>query len=68
MSGTVKTCNYFDCYYNNNFENTCIREKITVNATGICENILHCDDYECSGCEMFEICDKAKKHSYLNRE
>lgn len=35
--------------------------KITVSQVGICENISHCDEYECSGCEQFDICAKSKK-------
>ncbi|MCP4728182.1 MAG: hypothetical protein GY863_24295 [bacterium] len=66
MSGDVLNCRYSDCYYNNNTENTCVEDTVTVSATGICENLTHCDDYVCSDCEMFEICGKAKKNSYLN--
>ncbi len=68
MSGNVLECHYSDCYYNNNLEKTCVKETVTVSATGICENITHCDDYVCNDCEMFKFCGKEKKNSFLKNQ
>ncbi len=64
----IQSCSYRDCYYNNNLENSCVVDKITVSQTGICENLTHCDEYVCSDCGQFDICEKQKKRQYLADE
>ncbi|MFC1728746.1 hypothetical protein ACFL6I_00280 [candidate division KSB1 bacterium] len=65
---TIRTCEYINCYYNDNLEHACLNEKVTVSATGVCENLLHCDDYECPDCERFDVCTKEKKRQYLSEK
>ena len=62
----VRECRYENCYYNNNNDSTCTLEKITVNPTGMCESLIHCDEYVCSECERFSRCTKSKKQEFLN--
>jgi len=62
----VRECRYRDCYYNDNFAHVCLKDVVTVGATGVCENIMHCDEYTCSDCEQFDVCDKKKKHDFLS--
>jgi hypothetical protein len=64
----IRTCHYNTCYYNNNLESACVNEKITVNATGMCESLMHCDECECINCEQFEICTKEKKQEFLKTQ
>lgn len=61
----ARSCHYRDCYYNHNLENACLHEKITVGQTGVCESLIHCDDYLCSECERFDVCSKEKKEQFL---
>ena len=62
--GAITNCNYEDCYYNHNIKHICLLESVTLDFTGKCENIMHCDDYECGTCERFQICTKEKKRLY----
>jgi len=64
--GAVKSCNYIDCYYNNNLEHLCTLKEITLDFTGTCENITHCDEYECDTCAMANQCLKDKKAAREN--
>ncbi len=57
----LKNCYYTNCYYNNNIEHTCTLDKITLEFTGTCENITHCDEYTCDSCDMYNLCTKSKK-------
>ena len=58
-------CGCGDCYYNNNLDNLCVKETVSVSSTGECESMIYCDDYQCAECEHFEICTKQKKERYL---
>lgn len=57
----LRQCGYINCYFNNNLEEFCTQDTITVNATGVCETLQHCDDYVCNECDMYEFCTKDKK-------
>ena len=61
----IRACRYLDCYFNNNFENTCLKDSVTVSATGECESKIYCDDYQCHECDKFDVCKKQKKEEYL---
>ena len=63
----IKSCLYKECWYNDNFENSCTASEITLDFTGSCEKLMHCDEYACSKCEKFEIRDKSKKQEYLEK-
>ncbi len=62
--GAVTRCYYRDCYYNHNIKHQCLLPKITLDFTGTCERIMHCDEYECDTCERFVICSKEKKKAF----
>ena len=57
-------CYYQDCYYNNNIENICQNDDVTLDFTGTCENITHCDEYSCESCDMRDFCTKDKKQQF----
>ncbi|MFC1477518.1 hypothetical protein ACFL6L_03520 [candidate division KSB1 bacterium] len=61
----VRECLYLECYNNDNVEHCCLIEKITVGPTGICESLMHCDEFVCADCERFEVCLKPKKEQFL---
>jgi len=61
----IKNCYYKDCWYNDNFENICTADELTLDFTGICEKLMHCDEFICSNCEKYDICDKDKKNEFL---
>ncbi len=61
----LRECRYENCYFNNNIENKCLRESITVGFTGGCETLQHCDENECFDCERFDVCKKLKKQNFL---
>ena len=63
----LKTCLYNDCWYNHNFKNVCTADDITLDFTGTCEKLMHCDEFECDSCEKFEICDKHKKSLFKKK-
>jgi len=58
---SLKNCFYYNCYYNNNIDHLCTRDEITLDFTGTCENITHCDEFTCEKCAMFDYCIKEKK-------
>ena len=60
------TCHYQDCYDNDNLQHRCLRDAITLGLTGNCENLQHCDEYECGACERFAVCAKEKRQAYLD--
>lgn len=59
--GTIFGCNLIDCYYNDNVQNRCLINEVTLDFSGTCENISICDEYECNSCEKYSLCLKEKK-------
>lgn len=66
--GAVTNCHYNNCYYNHNIKHLCLLNKLTLDFSGTCENIMHCDEYECDVCERFNICTKEKKEEFGNTQ
>ncbi len=62
----IKKCGYIECYYNNNIVQNCVKDTITVSATSECETLMHCDEFECIECDMFDVCSKDKKNNYVS--
>jgi hypothetical protein len=46
----------------------CLLESVTLDFTGNCENIMHCDEYECETCQHFQICTKDKKKAFGEKQ
>ena len=63
----AKSCLYKECWYNDNVRNRCTAPEITLDFTGSCEKLMHCDEYICNKCEKFDICEKDKKQDYLKK-
>jgi len=61
----IQKCYYADCYDNHNLLHECLRRSVTIDFTGNCENINHCDEFECNDCERFSLCKKQKKREFL---
>ena len=62
--GAITSCHYQDCYHNHNSKHRCLLDGVTLDFSGTCENIMHCDEYECDVCERFNICTKVKKEAF----
>ena len=60
----IRKCFEIDCYDNHNLKHICLRSSVTLDSTGTCENIEHCDQYECDSCQRFKICTKLKKEEF----
>ena len=59
--GNIFGCNLTDCYENDNINRRCLRNEVTLDFTGTCENINICDEYECDSCERYNLCLQEKK-------
>lgn len=59
-------CAYTDCYDNDGVAHQCLREAITLGFAGECENLQHCDEYDCETCLRFTACRKEKRQAFLD--
>ena len=60
----IRICHNTDCFENHNLKHRCLLGTVTLDATGTCENVNHCDEYECNTCRRFSICTKGKKEEF----